>query len=221
MRAGDLRLPLFWLFCLFLSVCFSMPVSGVAAPDLTGQVYQATGSLHVDGDPTGMEISLDGRVAGQVDVSGVLVIDSIAVGEHTLTATYPGYAPREMLVEVPEGLPAEVRVNLEKEMNGVVDIDSTPPNVQIYVDDLYKGVTPAQVEASVGSHVVLLRLPGYQDWTSPVQVTADQPVKVSGVLQAAGTSPVETPQGGPETLVTLAISVLCCVIAALGNRRSD
>ena len=197
---------------IFLSLLVA-PVLGIVSPDLSGQVYQATGSLHVDGNPVGMEITIDGRVAGQVGESGVLVIDSVPVGEHTLTASHPDYFTKELVVNVPDGLPAEVRVTLEKESQGTLIIESTPPNVQVYVDDLYKGVTPVTLEAEIGSHDVLLRLAGYKDWRTEVTVSAETPAQVSGSLEPVAASPVPTPKAGPGLFSSLLITGICCIIA--------
>lgn len=189
-------------------------VSGDTSPDLTGQVFQATGTVHIDGDPVGMEIALDGKTAGQVDESGVLIIDSVPVGEHTLTASSPDFITKEVLVNVPDGLPAEVRVNLEKETQGTLIIESTPPNVQVFVDDLYKGITPVTMQVLTGSHDILLTLTGYEDWRSTVNVTADRPAEVSGTLVRIPASPTPTPQGGHGMIFIIVISGICCLIAS-------
>lgn len=198
--------------CLFLSF-LATSVLGIAALDPGGQVYQATGTLHVDGSPIGMEVALDGRASGQVPESGVLIIENIAVGGHTLTASYPEYENQEMVVQVPDGLPAEIRVNLEKDSEGSLDISSIPPNVQIYVDDLYKGITPALVVVPSGSHVVLLRLSGYQDWSMQTEVTGGQVTVVSGTLTPVSGPPVSTQSGGPGMFALIILSGAGCLIA--------
>jgi len=203
--------------CLFLSF-LTASVFGIAAPDPGGEVYLDTGTLHIDGSPVGMEVALDGRASGQVPESGVLIIDNIAVGGHTLTASYPEYETQEMAVEVPDGLPAEIRVNLEKDSGGSLDISSTPTNVQIYVDDLYKGITPAVVIVSSGSHVVQLRLSGYQDWSMQTEVTGGQVTLVSGTLTPVSGSPVSTPSSGPGMFGVLVLAGIGCLVACRFRR---
>lgn len=204
--------------CLVLSLLF-FPVAGVASPELSGDYYQATGTLHVDGTPVGMEVALDGRVAGQVPESGVLIIDNIAVGEHTITASFPGYENKEVWVNVPDGLPAEVRIDLTRESVGSLDISSSPPNVQIYVDDLYKGVTPAVVEIQAGSHTVMLRLAGFQDWSTQTDVAGGETRTLSGTLVPVSGTPVSTPSGGPSVLVTALLIIAGCMVAYGQIRR--
>lgn len=204
--------------CLLLFFLF-FPVAGVASPELSGDYYQATGTLHVDGSPVGMEVALDGRVAGQVPESGVLIIDNIAVGEHAITASFPGYDNQEVWVNVPDGLPAEVRIDLTRQSMGSLDISSSPPNVQIYVDDLYKGVTPAVVEVQAGSHMVMLRLAGFQDWSAQTDVAGGEITALSGTLVPVSGAPVSTPSGGPSFLVTMLFIVAGCMVAYGQIRR--
>ena len=204
--------------CLVLFHLF-FPVAGVASPELSGDYYQATGTLHVDGSPVGMEVALDGRVAGQVPESGVLIIDNIAVGEHAITASSPGYENQELWVNVPDGLPAEVRIDLTRQSMGSLDISSSPQNVQIYVDDLYKGVTPAVVEVEAGSHMVLLRLSGFQDWSTQADVAGGETTALSGTLVPVSGTPVSTPSGGPSVLVTALLIVAGCMVAFGQVRR--
>ena len=206
------------VFSCFLLFHLILPVAGIASPELTGGDYQATGALHVDGSPVGMEIALDGRVAGQVPESGVLIIDNITVGEHAVTGSFPGYASQEMWVNVPDGLPAEIRIDLSRKLMGSLDISSSPPNVQIYVDDLYKGITPAVVEVEAGSHVVLLRLSGFQDWSTQTDVAGGETTVLSGTLVPVSKTPVSSASGGPSVLVTMLL-IVAGVMVAYGQIR--
>ncbi|HOJ96115.1 MAG TPA: PEGA domain-containing protein [Methanospirillum sp.] len=205
-------------FCLITGMLIC-PVTGIAAPQEAGTYYQATGTLHVDGNPVGMEISLDGRVAGQVPDSGVLIIENISVGQHAVMATFPGYEPQEVWVDVPDGLPAEVRIDLTKQSVGFLDISSNPPNVQVYVDDVYKGITPAKIEVLAGTHMVLLRLAGYQDWSAETIVHGGETAVVTGTMTSVSTPPVSTPSGGPSFIITILFVIAGCMIAYVQTVR--
>lgn len=209
------------IFSLLLGMGLVVPALGVAAPDLTGEAFQKAGSLHVDGKPVGMEIAIDGVIAGQVDDSGVLVIDNIPVGEHVLTATHPDYILKEMLVNVPDGFFAQVRVELDEKVYGTLTALSTPPNVQLYVDDLYKGITPATLDLPTGSHQVLFRLAGYRDVTMPVMVTADKPAEITGIMEPIAPSTKTTPGSGPGILVTLLVTGVCCIVGSYLQRKGN
>ena len=57
---------------------------------------------------------------------------------------------------------------------GSITITSSPSGANIYIDNVYKGLTPA-VFGSIpnGNHVVLLKQEGYRDFTKSVTVVAD------------------------------------------------
>ena len=214
-----MRPPTFTMVTGFFSclviICLIFPVAAIVAPEVVSAPDQATGTLHIDGSPVGMEIMLDGRVAGQVADSGVLVIDNIPVGLHDVMASFPGYESQEVQVNVPGGLAAEVRIDLATQATGSIDISSTPTNVQIFVDDLYKGITPAVIEVPAGSYIVLLRLSGYQDWSAQVDVNGGETTVLSGTLLPTSGGPVPTASSGPSFMMTLIIIVSGCIFAAL------
>ncbi|HQC00358.1 MAG TPA: PEGA domain-containing protein [Methanospirillum sp.] len=214
-----MRPPTFTMVTEFFSclviICLIFPVAAIVAPEVVSAPDQATGTLHIDGSPVGMEIMLDGRVAGQVADSGVLVIDNIPVGLHDVMASFPGYESQEVQVNVPGGLTAEVRIDLATQATGSIDISSTPTNVQIFVDDQYKGITPAVIEVPAGTYTVLLRLSGYQDWTSQADVTGGKTTVLSGTLLPTSGGPVPTASSGPSFMMTLIIIVSGCIFAAL------
>ncbi|MDD1725130.1 MAG: PEGA domain-containing protein [Methanospirillum sp.] len=212
---------LFFLLSLTLVLLASMPVCGIASPYIGEPLIQANGSLHVDGDPVGMAISLDGEPMGLVPDQGMLILENISTGDHTLTGSKDGYGSKEQVVTVPDGRFAEVRVNLSPVTNGTLEISSSPENVQVYVDEVYRGVTPVSLEdIPAGSHRVLLRLGGYQDWSSPVEVVSGTNVPVSGSLVPVSGSPVATQSGGNAGILTaFMVGTGCICWAFLGRRR--
>ncbi len=55
---------------------------------------------------------------------------------------------------------------------GTLVIDSTPTFAQVYIDGVYVGYTPRTVYVPQGYHQLLVRKPGYDDWTKGVFVIA-------------------------------------------------
>jgi len=201
------------------TILFSSPVSGIVAPD-TGEVpFQATGTLHVDGNPPGMEIILNGRVAGQVPESGVLVIEQVPVGEHRIIGTAPGFSEQEAYVRVPDGMPVQVRMTLEQMNTGTLDITSVPDNVQVYINNVYRGVTPVLLtDVNQGQNEVTLRLSGYQDWSAWVEVGGEA-VSVSGELTSLSAGST-TPAGGPSGIATILLIGIGCICALFFRKKA-
>lgn len=201
------------------TILFSSPVSAIVASD-TGEVpFQATGTLHVDGNPPGMEVILDGRVAGQVPESGVLLIEQVPIGEHKIVGSYAGYSEQEAYVLVPDGMPVQVRMTLEQMNTGTLDVTSVPNNVQVYVNNVYRGITPLRVtDIKQGPNEVTLRLSGYQDWSAWVEV-GGEPVSVTGELISISAGST-TPSGGPSGIATILLIGIGCVCALFFRRKT-
>jgi len=63
---------------------------------------------------------------------------------------------------------------------GYVSISSTPSNVDIYLDGLYKGTAPLTVsDVSAGYHTIKLIKSGYEDHTEEIYISAGRTVSVS------------------------------------------
>lgn len=80
--------------------------------------------------------------------------------------------------------------------NGSVELTSTPPGAEVYLDGEYRGTTPTTIPTvSAGSHIVEVRLVGYERWSTPVVVTKETATKLTAML-------VNIPATLPVTVVT-------------------
>lgn len=94
---------------------------------------------------------------------------------------------------------------------GTITVLSSPPGADIYIDNVYKGLSPATFTGVPnGNHVVLMRLDGYPDLTKSVTVNGDNQT-LSGTLgqqsgsPIAASSPGQTPpasSGSPVPVTT-------------------
>jgi hypothetical protein len=73
---------------------------------------------------------------------------------------------------------------------GNISVSSSPSGASVYLDGTSTGTTtPAKIESvASGSHIVLLRLTGYQDYTQSVIVSDNATSTVSATLTAALTT---------------------------------
>jgi hypothetical protein len=83
---------------------------------------------------------------------------------------------------------------------GSITVTSSPPGADIYIDNVYKGLSPAVFGAVPnGNHIILIKLDGYPDLTKSVTVMADNQT-ISGALYqektATTTLPGQTPIAG-------------------------
>jgi hypothetical protein len=78
---------------------------------------------------------------------------------------------------------------------GSITVTSSPSGADIYIDNVYKGLSPA-VFGNVpnGNHVVLVKLDGYQDLTKSITVTADNQTCHAALYQkTTGTTTTYSP----------------------------
>jgi hypothetical protein len=74
---------------------------------------------------------------------------------------------------------------LRPQENGSIRILSSPAGAEIYLDNEYRGTTPATVTgATAGSHTIEIRENGYNDWSAPVTVSPGSLLNVSATLVA-------------------------------------
>jgi len=63
------------------------------------------------------------------------------------------------------------------------NFSSTPPGAEITVDWRYVGNTPSEIGLSIGTHVVVISMPGFAEWKRELTVGADSAVNVTANLQ--------------------------------------
>ena len=84
---------------------------------------------------------------------------------------------------------------------GSIDISSNPSGASIYIDGTLKGTTPDTVDdLLVGSHKIVLKKSGDQDWGKMVTVEADDTVDVEANLYAVATAATPVPTTNPTTI---------------------
>jgi serine/threonine protein kinase len=142
------------------------------------------GQMSVDSVPQGAQVSIDGKT----DPTWVtpFTLPGLDPGQHSVTATKPGYSSDTRTVEVTSGSKSFVVTHLAQLM-ATLAVSSTPAGASVYVDgkDIGKQ-TPAQVSLDKGSHVVLVRKSGYLDETTNAQFTIGQTVNFSPTLRLLG-----------------------------------
>lgn len=83
---------------------------------------------------------------------------------------------------------------------GSIDVSSSPSGASIYVDSSYRGTTPDTVDDLIeGSHNVVLKMTGYNDWGKFVTVTEGDTSTVDADLVVITTIPTTVPTPAPTT----------------------
>ena len=161
-------------------------VSGTLNPIPASNV----GWVYISSSPGGASVTLDGANSGHTPASGSLKLNNIGVGDHTVVLTLAGFQTYTTTVSVHANTVSEVNAILTstgpEQGNGELIVSSTPSGANVFVDNNFMGITPLTLKTiPVGSHVVMVRLTGYQDYQTTTTVNAGVPSTV-----VAGLSPV-------------------------------
>lgn len=163
-------------------------------------VYQpTTGDIVVTSVPDGAAIYLDGNYRGTTNERNPFDITGVAPGTHTVTILKNGYRDYSADVTVLAGKTVTVSAVLTPgsvtPSTGDVSVESSPSGADVYLDNAYKGFAPLTIHnVPTGSHVVMLRMGGHQDFQYTVQVSGGQTASVIGGLTPVPTTvPTKSP----------------------------
>ncbi len=120
-------------------------------------------------------VTADEKAGPQTDAAAVAaqpVRDAAAPGQSS-----PMSAPSPPAV-------AAQQVSPEKALERVrCNFNSTPPGADITVDGKYLGNTPSEIPLSTGTHVVILSMPGFTQWTRDLTVSSGSELTIGAILQ--------------------------------------
>lgn len=138
--------------------------------------------LFVTSRPAGADIFINGaKQSGQTPATLPL-----APGQYDLVLRLPGHEPYSGHIQVKENVQTTLDTELKEKGQAHVawaQVNSTPPGAEIYIDGAPTGqVSPARVQMPSGSHIIALKLNGYQPARRGVQASEGGTVFVTETL---------------------------------------
>jgi hypothetical protein len=139
--------------------------------------------LYVNSRPAGADIFINGaKQSGQTPATLPL-----APGQYDLVLRYPGYEAYAGHIQVNDNVQTTLDAELKEKPAGRVawaQVNSTPEGAEIFIDGAPTGqISPARVQIQAGSHIIALRLNGYQSAKRGVQASEGGTVNVSETLK--------------------------------------
>jgi hypothetical protein len=191
----------------------------VLIPDTSLSPY---GSIDITSTVPGALVYLDGIYKGTTQSVDTFNIISVDPGSHTLLLHVPGYSDFQQTVQVNAGqisdvnavfstLPVSQQGSTTPPVGSII-VTSSPSGSQVYVDNQFRGVTPVTIyNVAPGNHIINLKLAGYSDYSTSVDVPANQIVQVPATfIPGSGGTPVPTRAGLTPVaiIVTLVIGLI-------------
>jgi hypothetical protein len=142
----------------------------------------ARSGLFVSSNPPGAEIFING-MKQPVQTPGSL---ALAPGQYDLVVRRSGYDAYAGRVQVKDNIQTTLDIELKERTQVHVawaQVDSSPSGAEIFIDGTPANqTTPARVQIPAGSHIIAIRLAGYQIAKRGVQVSEGGTVNVTEVL---------------------------------------
>jgi TonB family protein len=152
----------------------------------------ATGTLHVESQPAGATISVDGVEQGTTPAD----LTGLTLGAHEVKLDLKGYASLTQGVQLTAEAPgSELKLALSRTAapTGSAEISSDPPGATVRVDGTPVGQTPfSDARLKPGSHRVELTREGFEPWSGAITVLAGKKARVDARLRAVVVAPPPT-----------------------------
>ena len=148
-----------------------------------------TGFLGIASSPDNATAYLDGKLLGTTPT----LLSRVVAGRHMLLVQKPGYRYYTQTLEVVGGTTRLAQVDLEKIPDeGTLIVDSSPTGAALYLNGIYKTVTPATFEhVPMGDYTLGFQKPGYTGQNVTFTLNGGETRELYAVLK---TDPRDTSQ---------------------------
>ena len=138
------------------------------------------GTIYVESSPDGAVISLDGDYKGHAPVT----ITGLWPGSYNISAELAGFQEYTSIATISGPTLSVVYCPLVPDTSGNgLYILSTPAHADVYLDGVLEGATPLmQSDLANGTHIIQVRLSGYDDWKSTVEIPRNGTKTISAIL---------------------------------------
>jgi hypothetical protein len=153
----------------------------------------------ISSSPSGAKIFVNNQASGFVTPATI----KFKPGQYTIKVTLSGYKDQSKTVTYTNNPPSSTKIQFSLEKvpttpppppttpkTGVLWILSVPEGAEVFVNNVFKGVTPLRLDnINVGSYSVKLVLTGYETQTKTINVVGGQTTKQTFTLKKLASKP--------------------------------
>lgn len=138
------------------------------------------GAVLIRSEPLGGTLYIDGILQGTTPVQ----VDNLEYGRHSVLIQKPGYETfRDVVNAGPDEVPVYAEYLIPLPQSGFLGVVSVPDGAIVSLDGIQAGSSPTSLtRVSAGNHSVLILKPGYENYTSIVNVPGGESVLVQADL---------------------------------------
>lgn len=138
----------------------------------------STGTLSVSSNPSGAAVYIDGSYRGNSPLSMTLT-----EGTHSVSIRKDGYDSWSSTARVVGGTSSTISATLNKIVKtGYLSVSSSPSGANVFINNVYRGSTPVNLNLAEGYYTLELRKSGYSTYTTSVSVVGDRTSFVTASL---------------------------------------
>jgi hypothetical protein len=149
----------------------SVTIEGGKANSITAHLTAPRGEINIVTSPPGVEVFIDGKSYGPSPVRATLT-----AGEHKYTIPRAGAEPYEKSFTLKSGAVLTRTVDLggSAAPTGIVEVRTIPLGATVRADGaVLPGQTPTSFRLTIGRHILIVSLRGFQSKRLEVDVTAE------------------------------------------------
>ncbi|KZX58567.1 hypothetical protein A3709_18275 [Halioglobus sp. HI00S01] len=165
----------------YLPVTRDLEVNGRNnAQQLSVALAPAWATYHVNSEPPGADILVDGEAQGQTPATVEII-----QGQREITLQKPAFAPWRQALEVTAEADKDLGTITLTPAAGILSLNSTPSGANVTMNGEFQGQTPLELTIAPGrSHRIALSKPGYGRSTETIELAAAQTESRTVVLKA-------------------------------------
>ncbi|HPW11098.1 MAG TPA: PEGA domain-containing protein, partial [Methanoregulaceae archaeon] len=171
-----------------------IPENSVAFIDARLEVASAptTGDILVSSNPPGAAVFNDEVYVGNTMPDDALDLTGLLPGFHTIRLELQNYQDFTVQVEVESGqiriVDADMVLATNPSQSGSLLVNSGPQGANVFLDNACIGITPLSVSSvTAGNHTLLIRLAGYNDYSTMFTIAPGEAVQIQAALGPAAT----------------------------------
>lgn len=155
-------------------------------------------AIVISSSPSGAKIFVNNQASGFVTPATI----KFKPGQYTIKVTLSGYKDQSKTVTYTNNSPSSTKIQFSLEKvpttppppatpkTGVLWILSVPDGAEVFVNNVFKGVTPLRLDnINAGSYSVKLVLTGYETQTKTINVVGGQTTKQTFTLKKLSSKP--------------------------------
>ena len=171
----------------------------------------------VDGETYTLNVNMNSNFSAitlQVNADADIYVNNVKKGTRSWTGEMPagtyvieckmkGHKTSRVEKTITQGMSGTtIQLDVPKPINGTLVVNTTPPMAKLFVDDVYEGETPKQVNALlIGEHKIKIEKSGFATTIKTITIEENKTLNLNEKLEAGKTIQIKSEEVGDMVYV--------------------